>query len=74
MEQDIIAEAEAEAGGTFFKGVTDFMDKSISKGALEKVSIDNIKSTFQLPDNPFTRRLERGFDGLVAKVEGGLNV
>ena len=38
------------------------------------MSLDSIKSTFKLPDNPFTRKLERGVDGLWAGVEKGLNL
>jgi len=71
-QQDI--QAEAEGDGTLYKGFTSFVESNLSNEALSKVSLDSIKSTFKLPDNPFTRKLERGVDGLWAGVEKGLNL
>mmetsp|Transcript_30180 Transcript_30180/g.57964 ORF Transcript_30180/g.57964 Transcript_30180/m.57964 type:complete len:229 (+) Transcript_30180:41-727(+) len=72
-EQDIMAE-NAEGSGTLFKGLTSFVESNISKDSLDKMSIDSLKATFKLPDNAFTRRLERGMDSIVAKVEGGMSI
>lgn len=71
-EQDI--QAEAEGDSTIYKGFTSFVESNLSNEALSKVSLDSLKTTFKLPDNPFTRRMERGVDGLWAGVEKGLNI
>lgn len=73
LTQDIMAE-NAEGSGTLFKGLTSFVESNISKDSLDKMSIDSLKATFKLPDNAFTRRLERGMDSIVAKVEGGMSI
>mmetsp|Transcript_33833 Transcript_33833/g.46842 ORF Transcript_33833/g.46842 Transcript_33833/m.46842 type:complete len:231 (+) Transcript_33833:88-780(+) len=59
---------------TFFGGVTSLMARSINPETLQKLNIDSVRTTFKLPDNSFTRGLERGVDSLVSKVEGGMNL
>jgi hypothetical protein len=62
---DIVAENE---------GTNNFFGNFLEKNFSENMSFDTVRSTFSLPDNPFTRRLERTADTLMAKVEGNMKL